>query len=130
MKRVVITVDVPESVSKYEVADAVNYRFFRWYDVPPDAEVWDSETDFLSDAFRVPEDQSFSAVLVSTDSLKMTREALVIAEQAMLKHPGATAHQIKRIGGLIADIDRQRPIGSDGKHGDRHTPTCGCEDKS
>ena len=23
---------------------------------------------------------------------------------------------------------RHRPVGSNGKHGDLHTPTCGCED--
>lgn len=32
------------------------------------------------------------------------------------------------IGGLIALLDLHRPIGPDGKHGKRHTPTCGCED--
>ena len=26
-------------------------------------------------------------------------------------------------------LDRHRPIGSNGKHRDLHTPTCGCEDK-
>lgn len=34
----------------------------------------------------------------------------------------------ERIGRLIAEIDRQRPLGPDGKHGGRHTLTCGCED--
>ena len=34
----------------------------------------------------------------------------------------------ERIGRIIAEIDRQRPLGPDGKHGDRHTSTCGCED--
>lgn len=34
------------------------------------------------------------------------------------------------IGRLIVDIDRQRPIGPDGKHGGRHTSTCGCERES
>jgi hypothetical protein len=29
---------------------------------------------------------------------------------------------------LIDVLDVHRPIGSDGKHGSRHTPTCGCED--
>ena len=28
---------------------------------------------------------------------------------------------------LIAILDRHRPLGSDGKHGDLHTATCGCE---
>lgn len=30
---------------------------------------------------------------------------------------------------MIAVLDWHRPLGRDGKHGDRHTPTCGCEDK-
>jgi hypothetical protein len=31
---------------------------------------------------------------------------------------------------LIQRIDTHRPLGSDGKHGRLHTPTCGCEDKT
>lgn len=27
---------------------------------------------------------------------------------------------------LIAHLDVHRPIGPDGKHDERHTPTCGC----
>lgn len=30
---------------------------------------------------------------------------------------------------LISRIDQHRPVGSDGKHGNLHTSTCGCEDK-
>lgn len=33
------------------------------------------------------------------------------------------------IGALIRVLDRHRPLGNDGKHGDLHTLTCGCEDK-
>lgn len=29
---------------------------------------------------------------------------------------------------LIGLLDLHRPLGSDGKHGDLHTPTCGCVD--
>jgi hypothetical protein len=32
------------------------------------------------------------------------------------------------IGVLIRVLDQHRPLGSDGKHGNRHTRTCGCED--
>jgi hypothetical protein len=28
---------------------------------------------------------------------------------------------------LIHDLDRHRPLGSDGKHRELHTDTCGCE---
>lgn len=30
---------------------------------------------------------------------------------------------------LIDECDRHRPLGSDGKHGNRHTSTCECLDK-
>ncbi len=67
----------------------------------------------------------------STDSLKSIREALCVAQTAI---PHAYEHQpdywprfnvtIQR---LINDIDRQRPIGFDGKHGNLHTESCGCD---
>lgn len=67
------------------------------------------------------------------DSLKSVREALCLAESALLNYwphegdrPMDRAHILER---LIADIDRQRPLGPDGKHGQRHTTTCGCEDR-
>lgn len=31
------------------------------------------------------------------------------------------------IGRLVNLLDLHRPIGNDGKHGDKHTPTCGCD---
>jgi hypothetical protein len=65
------------------------------------------------------------------DTLKAIRETLCIA-QARIGNSGIDSHRIEsdvaRIGRIIAEIDRQRPLGSDGKHGDLHTPTCGCED--
>lgn len=33
------------------------------------------------------------------------------------------------VSNLISRIDTHRPLGPDGKHGRRHTDTCGCEDK-
>lgn len=66
-------------------------------------------------------------------SLKSTREALCLAQSALLNfwpasgdRPGDRAETLQR---LIDDIDRQRPLGPDGKHGNRHTLTCGCEDR-
>lgn len=61
----------------------------------------------------------------------MVREALCVA-QAWLPavHDGGEAlAAIEVLGRLIEDIDRQRPLGPDGKHDDRHTPTCGCDDR-
>ena len=31
------------------------------------------------------------------------------------------------IGRLIMDLDKHRPLGTNGKHGDLHTDTCGCD---
>jgi hypothetical protein len=36
-----------------------------------------------------------------------------------------TRQEIQR---LIGVLDLHRPLGGDGKHGELHTPTCGCED--
>lgn len=69
------------------------------------------------------------------DSLKSLRETLCRAQTAMLGPNGHGAHypeimtEVERLGRLIAEIDRQRPLGPDGKHGDLHTPSCGCEDR-
>jgi hypothetical protein len=69
-----------------------------------------------------------STITSDIDSLKMIRESLCAA-QSWLGYAGDTRvpEHIERIGRLIADIDRQRPLGPDGKHGDLHTATCGCE---
>jgi len=63
------------------------------------------------------------------DTLKMLRETLCVAQSAMLSMNAVPIEGVARIGRIIAEIDRQRPLGPDGKHGDLHTPTCGCEDR-
>lgn len=62
------------------------------------------------------------------DSPKMLRETLCFAQGAVLRSgdPRAQSHSA-RLQRLIDECDRHRPLGPDGKHGDRHTPTCGCE---
>ena len=65
------------------------------------------------------------------DTLKMIRETLCLAQASInyvLQNNDQTEKHIARIGRLIADIDQQRPLGSNGKHGNKHTKTCGCED--
>lgn len=57
------------------------------------------------------------------DTLKMIRETLCTAQAFATESLGHRA----RLQRMIDEIDRQRPLGPDGKHGDRHTPTCGCE---
>jgi hypothetical protein len=62
-----------------------------------------------------------------TDSLKMIRETLCVAQTGLGLLPYETSGDSARLGRVIAEIDRQRPLGPDGKHRDLHTPTCGCE---
>lgn len=76
--------------------------------------------DYCQAALHLPDER---------DSLKMIRETLTLAQQAMDRSPVyGDAHHSLRLSRLIEEIDRQRPLGSNGKHGHLHTPTCGCED--
>lgn len=62
-----------------------------------------------------------------SDSLKMLRETL-----SAVQNGAAGVDRMKhseRIGRIIAEIDRQRPLGHDGKHGNRDTETCGCANR-
>lgn len=73
----------------------------------------------LLDGFR-----EVAPLVVPASDLKMLRETLCIAQTAF----GATGH-VQRLQQLIDEIDRHRPLGADGTHGDLHTATCGCEDR-
>lgn len=55
-------------------------------------------------------------MFVEDSSLKSLREIIC-------------ASRSTRFSDLIRQIDKHRPLGPDGKHGDRHTKHCGCEDK-
>lgn len=75
-------------------------------------------------------------VHLGEDTLKMLRETLCVAQTVINYHTFDHAvddnrkpEHIARLQRLIDDIDRQRPLGPDGTHGDRHTETCGCEDR-
>jgi hypothetical protein len=62
------------------------------------------------------------------DSLKMLRETLCVAQTRIGNSTELRAGEhLGRLGRLLDDIDRQRPLGADGKHGNLHTRTCGCE---
>lgn len=65
---------------------------------------------------------------VDTDP-KTLREALCVAEHAVNRTvEPQNQHGAPRIlAALIRECDRHRPIGPNGKHGERHTLTCGCE---
>lgn len=79
--------------------------------------------------------EEVAPLVIPSAELKMLRETLNRAQGAI----GAIAAEkwsipeddadLARIDALIAEIDRHRPLGPDGKHGELHTPTCGCEDR-
>lgn len=56
-------------------------------------------------------------------SLKMLREDLCRRQVQSDDWPEPIASAVDV---LIAMIDKHRPLGSDGKHGNLHTATCGC----
>jgi hypothetical protein len=70
-------------------------------------------------------------VIFTEDTLKSVRETLCVAQTFIGLHDisSRTDRHIRVLQNLIDDIDRQRPLGPDGKHGDRHTKFCGCDDK-
>lgn len=75
--------------------------------------------------YRIITDEAAMAPLrIPAADLKMLRETLCRAQN------DANDSDMRRLSALIAEIDRHRPLGPDGKHGDLHTPTCGCEDRS
>jgi hypothetical protein len=66
------------------------------------------------------------------DGPKMLRETLCVV-QTMVGNfdiSGRRHEHVARLQRLIDACDEHRPLGPDGKHRDRHTPTCGCEDPS
>ena len=72
-----------------------------------------------------------NTTLTVPDGPKMLRETLCAAQNAIAHSPydeGRKQSHIDRLSRLIAECDRHRPLGANGKHGDLHTPTCGCED--
>lgn len=64
------------------------------------------------------------------DGPKMLRETLCVA-QTLIGNSNVNADRrtehVNRLQQLIMACDDHRPLGPDGKHGDRHTPTCGCD---
>lgn len=53
---------------------------------------------------------------------KSIREALCILSTGI-----SDKHVMMIIQNLISECDRHRPLGSNGKHGNLHTTTCGCD---
>lgn len=72
-----------------------------------------------------------NTTLTVIDGPKMLRETFCTAQNAIAHSPyddDRKQSHIDRLSRLIAECDRHRPLGANGKHGDLHTPTCGCED--
>lgn len=71
---------------------------------------------------------------VVSDGPKMLRETLAFAQTRVLRTYSLGMDErishMNRLQRLIDECDRHRPIGPDGKHGDRHTATCGCDNGS
>ena len=68
-------------------------------------------------------------LLPAPDSVKLTRETLSVAQNAVTQAWGEFERRdehVARLQALIDACDAHRPLGPDGTHGDRHTPTCGC----
>lgn len=59
-------------------------------------------------------------------SVKVLREELCRQQVRAESWPSDIASAVDV---LINMIDRHRPLGQDGSHGDLHTATCGCEDR-
>lgn len=61
---------------------------------------------------------------------KWLREALC-AQETHIPRTGTHLESVTReaFRALFSALDSHRPLRSDGKHGDLHTDTCGCEDR-
>lgn len=71
------------------------------------------------------------STLHSPDSIESLRETFCVAQTHIGQSGVSNAeHHVQVLQRLVDDCDRQRPLGPDGVHGDRHTATCGCEDKA
>lgn len=64
------------------------------------------------------------------DTPKMLRETLCVAQSRIGNSPydeDRKREHMDRLGRLIDECDRMRPLGRGGKHDDLHTPECGCK---
>lgn len=60
------------------------------------------------------------STITTPDTLKMVRETLCVAQLGLALNDPRYQQHSDHIQHLIADIDRQRPLGPDGKHGAHH----------
>lgn len=67
-----------------------------------------------------------------SDSVKAIREMLCHVQflnNNSVYNGAGKMHRSQLLQRLINECDRHRPLGVNGKHGNLHTDTCGCEDK-
>jgi hypothetical protein len=70
-----------------------------------------------------------SLVQIDIGNPKTARELLCkLATEACSEHPQMNAAERMIVQNWINQLDIHRPLGVDGKHGNLHTPTCGCDD--
>lgn len=77
-----------------------------------------------------PQGEPIAHLAIHAKDLKMLREVLCrLQTNAVWEihlNPSSARNHLQKV---IHEIDRHRPLGSDGRHGNLHTDTCGCEDK-
>lgn len=91
------------------------------------------EFELVDDAPTVPGTNGPVSIglMVDPRKLKGLREILnrLTAAASLSKFPHLIHPGLSDIQLLINEIDRHRPLGPDGTHGNLHTASCGCEDK-
>lgn len=71
-----------------------------------------------------PQSEPIAHLAIPAKDLKMLREDLCALMRVV---PDVYSGKNYRLQQLLKEIDHHRPLGSNGKHGTLHTPTCGCE---
>ncbi|WP_206538991.1 hypothetical protein [Nocardiopsis lucentensis] len=144
--RLIRTTDPTGVTGTGHVADGIQWpdgtATVRWRSARPSTVNWDRIEDAetihgYGGATRIewtdPDPATIDrAALVVPDSPKMLHETLCFAQSAIGLHPdqNRALEHIARLGRLINECERHRPLGSNGKHGDLHTDTCGCEEEA
>lgn len=91
---------------------------------------WADESQLQPAVPATPAGPAMIGLMVNPRDLKMLRETLCRLEvAARYLYPETNRHLTADLNKLINEIDRHRPLGPDGKHGNLHTASCGCEDK-
>ena len=133
--------EYPEGIVAWvTTADGKHFKGIRgresWYGIKDDGlsiEIYDAANGTKLgvtkvEPLRVLADYEYAYVI--PDSPKMLRETLCVAQSRIGNRPydeGRKQEHINRLQRLIDECERHRPLGIGGKHGDLHTPTCGCK---